>query len=221
MMSKQSGTKQRIMDCASELFARYGYNGTSIRDIAQSCEVNVASINYHFGSKHNLYWALVQSAHDQIDATIFELSKQVHTVEELTKETFSAIIQDKNAVRTTLKMLLAEGVPDPDDSSDLAAYIKPWPGPPGGQYFIAVLQKQLARSVPEESLIWAVRSIFSSVVHWAMMSCSSKIEHYQKEGFLNEGIIRKTLEFHAAAICEYLEKHSEVVAKGLRELPSE
>ncbi len=48
------GTKQRILNTAEFLFAREGYNGTSLRAITSNAKVNLAAVNYHFGSKKAL-----------------------------------------------------------------------------------------------------------------------------------------------------------------------
>ncbi len=47
-------TKQIILETAEELFALNGYHSTSLRNITQKAEVNLASVNYHFGSKEDL-----------------------------------------------------------------------------------------------------------------------------------------------------------------------
>ena len=47
-------TKTRILDAAEALFAEHGYAQTSMRAITASADVNLASVNYHFGSKKNL-----------------------------------------------------------------------------------------------------------------------------------------------------------------------
>jgi AcrR family transcriptional regulator len=52
-MSKPD-TKQRILDSAEFLFAREGYNGTSLRALTGKAKVNLAAVNYHFGSKKRL-----------------------------------------------------------------------------------------------------------------------------------------------------------------------
>lgn len=49
------GTKLSLILTAGELFAEYGVEGTSIRTIAEKAGVNIAAVNYHFGSKENLY----------------------------------------------------------------------------------------------------------------------------------------------------------------------
>lgn len=50
----QSDTKQRIFDAAEYLFAQDGYRGTSLRAITGRAGVNLAAVNYHFGSKEVL-----------------------------------------------------------------------------------------------------------------------------------------------------------------------
>ena len=47
-------TKDRILGAAEELFAQYGFAGTSLRQVTSLAAVNIAAVNYHFGSKENL-----------------------------------------------------------------------------------------------------------------------------------------------------------------------
>ncbi|MEO0416473.1 MAG: TetR family transcriptional regulator, partial [Verrucomicrobiota bacterium] len=47
-------TKLRILDTAEELFADQGFEAVSLRKITQAAEVNLAAVNYHFGSKEAL-----------------------------------------------------------------------------------------------------------------------------------------------------------------------
>jgi AcrR family transcriptional regulator len=51
-------TKERILETATLLFAEHGYDGVSLRTIAQASKTHVALINYHFGSKEDLYRAI-------------------------------------------------------------------------------------------------------------------------------------------------------------------
>lgn len=53
-------TKQRILDAAECLFARNGYRGTSLRSITGMANANLASVNYHFGSKTSLLQAVIR-----------------------------------------------------------------------------------------------------------------------------------------------------------------
>jgi TetR/AcrR family transcriptional regulator len=53
----------RILTAARDLFAERGYEGASIRDIAQRAGVSKANIFHHFLSKANLYEAVLEDAH--------------------------------------------------------------------------------------------------------------------------------------------------------------
>lgn len=52
--SKQEGSKERILRVAVKLFASQGYGATGMRELASSAGVNLAMINYFFGSKKGL-----------------------------------------------------------------------------------------------------------------------------------------------------------------------
>src|ERR687885_1996732 len=52
--------QQQILLTAEKLFAQKGYDGTSVRDIAEEAGVNIAMISYYFGSKEKLIQALFE-----------------------------------------------------------------------------------------------------------------------------------------------------------------
>ena len=52
-------TKTKILDAAEQLFAEHGFNGTSLLEITSQDEVNLAAVNYHFGSKKELIKAVM------------------------------------------------------------------------------------------------------------------------------------------------------------------
>ena len=54
------GRKQQILDVATDLFARQGFNGTTTRQIAQRAAVNEAIIFRHYPTKEELYWAVIE-----------------------------------------------------------------------------------------------------------------------------------------------------------------
>ena len=58
-MTVRPDTKARILDAAERLFAEQGFNDTSLRTITAEAEVNLASVNYHFGSKKELIRAVL------------------------------------------------------------------------------------------------------------------------------------------------------------------
>jgi AcrR family transcriptional regulator len=58
MRSDGLEARNRLLDAALDLFAEQGFAKTSIREIAQAAQANVASISYYFGDKAGLYRAV-------------------------------------------------------------------------------------------------------------------------------------------------------------------
>lgn len=64
------GGKNVILDAAIDNFQRFGYHGTSVRDIARDADITVASIYHHFPSKqHMLQDIMVRVLSDVISLT--------------------------------------------------------------------------------------------------------------------------------------------------------
>lgn len=55
-----------IIEAAQKLFAVHGFDGTSVRDIANEAGVNVAMISYYFGSKEKLMEAVFEQKSNSI-----------------------------------------------------------------------------------------------------------------------------------------------------------
>ncbi len=58
-MTDKEDTKTKILNAAESLFAQRGFTDTSLRLITNQAEVNLASVNYHFGSKKTLIKAVL------------------------------------------------------------------------------------------------------------------------------------------------------------------
>ncbi len=67
--------KEHIIDVAIELFAEKGFEGTSIRELAAKADVNLAMVNYYFGSKDKLFEAMVEYKVSFMRGKIEELEK--------------------------------------------------------------------------------------------------------------------------------------------------
>jgi AcrR family transcriptional regulator len=59
-LTEKMDKREHILLMAEELFAGKGFDGTSVRDIAQLAGVNLAMISYYFGSKENLLKELIE-----------------------------------------------------------------------------------------------------------------------------------------------------------------
>ncbi len=55
-------TEEKILEAAKDAFIRDGFDGARVRDIAKSAGVNLALVNYHFGSKQALFNAVMSRA---------------------------------------------------------------------------------------------------------------------------------------------------------------
>ena len=55
MTLETAETRLRLLKTASSVFAEHGFAATTIRMISGEAKVNVAAVNYHFGSKEGLF----------------------------------------------------------------------------------------------------------------------------------------------------------------------
>jgi len=63
-----AATRARILDCAEKLFAKHGFHGTSVREIAALARVQFALVGYHFGSKHELLDSVIARRSEVLNA---------------------------------------------------------------------------------------------------------------------------------------------------------
>ena len=63
----QHETRTRILDAAEELFMLQGFGGTSMRLLTAKAGVNLAAVNYHFGSKDALIEAVFRRRLDPMN----------------------------------------------------------------------------------------------------------------------------------------------------------
>ncbi|MGA0588452.1 TetR/AcrR family transcriptional regulator [Dyella sp. KRB-257] len=77
-MNNPSSTKERILAAAEALFARRGFDGASLRQLTASAGVNLAAVNYHFGSKEKLIEQVLKRRLDALNQhRLAELGKVV------------------------------------------------------------------------------------------------------------------------------------------------
>lgn len=72
-------TRARIQRVALELFAEQGYDGTSLREIAERLEVTKAALYYHFKSKEDIVASVVEDYFSKLDALIAWAGTQPRT----------------------------------------------------------------------------------------------------------------------------------------------
>lgn len=62
-------TIKRILDAAGPIFADKGFREAHVRDICEAAGVGLASVNYHFGDKNQLYVRVVEAAFEYVMRT--------------------------------------------------------------------------------------------------------------------------------------------------------
>ncbi|WP_159941767.1 MULTISPECIES: TetR/AcrR family transcriptional regulator [unclassified Nocardiopsis] len=72
MPRAQSDTKAQIRAVALDLFARKGFEKTSLREIAERLDITKAALYYHFPSKNDLLRSLVEPLGEDIEALLAE-----------------------------------------------------------------------------------------------------------------------------------------------------
>jgi AcrR family transcriptional regulator len=66
-------TKTRILDAAEHLFTEHGFEATSLRQLTTAAGVNLAAVNYHYGSKEVLFQAVLTRRLDPMNQERIEL----------------------------------------------------------------------------------------------------------------------------------------------------
>lgn len=91
-LSKGQRTAQRVLDVAEELFATQGYDGTSLRQIAQGAGIREPGLYNHFSSKQDLYEAVLFRALNPMAQALSHYIDEAATLREYTD--LPAIITD-------------------------------------------------------------------------------------------------------------------------------
>ncbi|WP_435234680.1 CerR family C-terminal domain-containing protein [Psychromonas sp. PT13] len=68
-----SDIKDRLLIAGLELFAKRGFHGVSIRELATQANANSSMITYHFGGKKGLYLAVYQYIADLLNSRVSEV----------------------------------------------------------------------------------------------------------------------------------------------------
>src|SRR5580693_2889709 len=101
-------TREAILRSALAAFSRHGYDGIGVREIAQAAGVTAVLVNRYFGSKEELFSAVVELAF--ADNSLFQGDRT------LLAQRFASEIMDKKekgAERSDILLLLVRSAPNP------------------------------------------------------------------------------------------------------------
>jgi len=207
----QMSTKNKILDAAENLFAVQGFNGTSLREITSQAEVNLAAVNYHFGSKKELIKSVMSRYMNELSPRLESSLVNICEQESLTLlEVFSAFIEPllslnefKDNGTSNFLQLLGRGY---SDSQGFLRWFLTTQYPGVINNFVKAVQKAYPELTAEE-MFWRLHFTMGTVVF--TMSSSDALIDIAKSDFDKTmdiaGVIKKVIPYVAAGVAAPLQ----------------
>lgn len=169
----QTDTKQKILDAAEHLFAREGFHCTSLRRITGTAGVNLAAVNYHFGSKEALLEEVLRRRLDPLNR---ERNVRLEAVrEDARQKALPPTVAD--ALRAFLEPTMA--LRDPaSGASDFVVLVGRGLANPGGavgECFLRMMHETALRLY--QLLCAALPDTAPEVVFWRMQFAIGAMSH--------------------------------------------
>lgn len=165
----QHETRTRILDAAEELFMQHGFEGTSMRQLTSRAGVNLAAVNYHFGSKDALIEAVFRRRLDPMNVErIAELDQLESTncvsaeavIRAFVRPSLRMIEDGKGGGRNFIRLL---GRTYTDPAKGIRALIGQMYAPAMERYKRA-LQRALPQ-MPADELVWRMHFMFGTLAY--------------------------------------------------------
>lgn len=113
--AESARTRARLLDRAEKQFARKGYEGVSLRDLARSCGVHPNTVQHHFGSKRNLYQEVLcrwdGAVLDRVARALREPAEMGELVERIIEELFDFFLERRDWMALNARVSLGEELP--------------------------------------------------------------------------------------------------------------
>lgn len=120
-MSNFNDKQIHILQIAEKLFAEHGFDGTSIRMISKEAKINIAMVNYYFGSKESLLEKLIIYRTSDLKLKLEEVLKTDHSP--ITKiEKYVYLYIEKMDCNKNLYQILHSEISSPKRKIDLKAF---------------------------------------------------------------------------------------------------
>ncbi len=102
-----------ILRCAKRLFAKKGYDATSMDEISKCADANKALIYYHFKNKENLYSKIlldsICSIHDSIKSQIDEIDDPENGLKIYIDAFYAQAVKDETFFRILMREIASDG----------------------------------------------------------------------------------------------------------------
>jgi AcrR family transcriptional regulator len=169
-LKPQHETRTRILDAAEELFMQHGFEGTSMRQLTSRAGVNLAAVNYHFGSKDALIEAVFRRRLDPMNAAriaaLAELEKESRApapeaiIRAFVGPSLRMIEDGRSGGRNFIRLL---GRTYTDPTKGIRALIGQMYAPAMERYKRA-LQRALPQ-MPADELVWRMHFMFGTLAY--------------------------------------------------------
>jgi AcrR family transcriptional regulator len=165
----QHETRTRILDAAEELFMQHGFEGTSMRLLTAKAGVNLAAVNYHFGSKHALIEAVFRRRLDPMNvARLADLEKlegdPASSPEAIIRAFITPglrLLEDAKGGGRNFARLLGRTYTEPNKAvRQLIGQMYA----PAMQRYKAALERALPQ-MPREELVWRMHFMFGTLAY--------------------------------------------------------
>lgn len=203
MTKDDLSTKEKILAVANDLFAKNGFDGTSIREIAKEAGVNLAAISYHFGNKEHLYKEIFISAYNYLEAKIMQLSDDLDS-KKLAWEIFLIIDRDGLKLRHTFAMLISDSIPEIGKESNCNFSLGI---PPGFLKLAKALIRDYGSDIPGGAIFWCVINIYSQLFHSTLIANSKHCEYLGHSDFSARELLLQGVKHNIIASIEYMNLH--------------
>ena len=168
MTTTHFNTKDRILGAAEELFAQHGFSGTSLRQVTSRADVNIAAVNYHFGSKDALIEAVFRRRLDPMNlarmAALDELEARAPAPEAIIRAFIGPslrMIEDAKGGGRNFIRLLGRTYTEP--AKTVRALIGQMYAPTMQRYKSA-LERALPH-MPRDELVWRMHFMFGTLAY--------------------------------------------------------
>lgn len=157
--------RARIISVSARHFGRKGFKETRVEDIAKEIGQRHTAILYHFGTKRELYDAVLNSLYGEGLAILQEISARDCSIQERLWGIINALV-DRSVERPELAMLSIRGAIDSDENVRLTAHELANPFSDLFHIFIMSLDHVETEKDALELKIRLVRSLFGQGIYF-------------------------------------------------------
>lgn len=104
----QVGGRELILQEATRLFVKQGYNGISMREIAEACHMTKAALYYHFKDKEDLLRSIFTTYLDKLSRDFSETGSQTGSARSRLTNLVNEIFEQSPEKRAVLHLMFVE-----------------------------------------------------------------------------------------------------------------